>query len=251
MIAGISSGFLGIGGAIIAIPILRYMPDLLGFPSISLHVITGITSLQTTFSTGAASYFHRKTGNINLILVKYTGIGVAIGAITGSITSKFLSENILLILYALFISFAGVLLILKKEKPLDVNDITNPIHIKSNLLLVVFGIVVGFIAGALGVAGSVVIIPLINTIFSIPIKICISSGTAIAFIASTVSFLGKSSTGQFELISAIIISVSSILGAFIGAYFNKKASPKFLRYALLFIIALTLLRVLVDLLGNT
>ncbi len=104
----------------------------------------------------------------------------------------------------------------------------------------------GFPSGILGFAGSVVIIPLLNTLFKIPLRVCISTGTHIAFIAAFMAFLGKISTGQIEMISAIIISISATIGALIGTMLNKNANPRLLRLLLLGLILLTLGRVLFD-----
>lgn len=244
IVTGIFSGLLGIGGALIIIPILRYIPELIGFHTFPLHLITGITSMQTTFGTAASSFFHRKTGNVNYSLVIYVGTGIALGSLSGAIASKFLSEMVLLWIYASFIATAAVLVLLQKNDDLDPKN-HNPIVVAKYKSLI-FGFVVGIFAGALGFAGSVVIIPLLNTLFEMPLRVCISSCTHIAFIASLMSFIGKLVTGQIEFVSAAVISVSAIIGAFIGTDLSKKASPLFLKYLLLFLILVTLFRVLCD-----
>jgi hypothetical protein len=246
IVAGISSGLLGIGGALIIIPILRYVPGMIGLYTLPLHLITGITSMQTTFGTAAAAYFHHKSGNVRFNLVVNVGIGIAVGALTGAIVSKFLSEKILLIIYALFLSMAAFLLLINTSSDKDIKPDEEIIVPKYKTMT--FGVIVGSLAGALGFGGNVVIIPLLNTMFGVSMKICISSGTFIALIASFMSFIGKLSTSQVELLSAVIISISATIGAFIGTHLNKKASPGFLKYLLLAIILLTLIGVSGDIL---
>jgi uncharacterized protein len=244
IIAGISSGLLGIGGALIIIPILRYVPGLLYLHTLPLHLITGITSMQTTFGTLAASYFHSKSGNINKSIVINVGMGVFVGSFSGAVLSKYLSDKVLLVVYASFLATAAVLLLLNRNKEVDG---IKPENIKvPRYKTILFGLIIGLAAGSLGFGGNVVIIPMLNTLFDIPMKICISSGTFIALIASFMSFVGKFATGQVELLCGIIISVSATIGALIGTELHKKASPGLLKYTLLFLILITLVGVVKD-----
>jgi len=243
-LTGIASGLLGIGGGLIIIPTLKYVPELIGLKSLNFHLITGISSMQTVFGTTAASFFHRKTGNVNYFLVINIGIGIAVGALLGSIGSKYISEEILLIVYGFFIAVPAVLLLTKKE-PAELTENNSKIN-NSRWKFILIGFLVGVPSGSLGFAGSVVIVPLLNTVFEVPIKICISSGTHIAFITSIMSFIGKLGTGQIELVSGVIISISSVTGAFIGTGLNKKAPTWLLKYILLGFIIITLFRVVID-----
>lgn len=245
-IVGIFSGLLGIGGALLMFPILLYLPGLINLPTISVHMITGITSMQTTFGTAAAAYFHHKTGNVNKALVINIGLGIALGALIGSIMSESMQGTVLVWIYATVLVVAAILLMLRNaeseghvEKP-DIN--------KSRIKLFLFSFIVGLPCGILGLAGSVIIIPLLNSLFEVPLKVCISSGTHIAFIASLVTLIGKALTGQLELISAIIISISATIGAFIGTQLNRKADPLVLRRILFVIILLALTKIFANIL---
>lgn len=246
IVVGIFSGLLGIGGALLMFPILLYLPAFINLPSISVHMITGITSMQTTFGTAAAAYFHHKTGNVNGKLVINIGIGIALGAFIGSIVSKYMSGIVLIWIYVVVLIIAAILLMMRKS---DFDDDLDHSRIKdSRIMFFMFGFVIGLPCGILGLAGSVIIIPLLNTLFDVPIKICISSGTHIAFIASFITFIGKALTGQLELISAIIISISATIGAFIGTQLNKKADPEVLKKLLLVIIIVALIKIFANIL---
>ena len=246
VIVGLFSGLLGIGGALLMFPILLYVPGLLGLKEISVHMVTGITSMQTTFGTGASAFFHHKEGNVNISLVIKIGIGIAIGAMIGALSSKFLPGIVLVCIYAFVLFIAAVLLLIHKETPAE-SEAPKQIKI-SKYKGILFGFLVGLPSGALGLAGSIVIIPLLNSLFHIPMKVCISSGTHIAFVASFVTFIGKAITGQIEFVSAVIVSISATIGAYIGTKLNKKASPKLLRKILLILILLTFVKLVWDIL---
>jgi len=239
LIVGVFSGLLGIGGALLMFPILLSVPVLINLPSIPVHVITGITAMQTTFGTAAAAYFHHKTGNVNNKLVINVGIGIAIGAFIGSVASKY-SPSLLLIWVYLFVLVLSAILLMLRNSESDLSVPHTSVK-QSSLILFLFGFIIGLPCGMIGLAGAVIIIPLLNTLFDVPLKICISSGTHIAFLASIITFIGKLLTGQIELISAIIISISATIGAFIGTQLNKKADPAFLKKILLVVIILALI----------
>ncbi|MEW5822437.1 MAG: sulfite exporter TauE/SafE family protein [Cyanobacteriota bacterium] len=237
---------MGIGGALLMLPILLYVPGLFGHDKIPVHMITGMVSMQSLFGTATSSFFHHKTGNVNYYLVLNIGIGMAIGAFTGAVFSKYLHGNIIIWIYIFVLAFSAISMIFHKEKEPE----ELPEKKISRYKYIIFGLLVGLPAGAIGFAGSVVVIPLLNTLFDVPIKICISSSTHIAFIASLLTFIGKSATGQIEFLSALIISVSAMIGAFIGTKLNKKADPRLLKNILLTLIVLVFLRLLVDMLWN-
>lgn len=247
-LVGFFSGLLGIGGALLMFPILLYVPGLLGMKEISVHLITGITSMQTTFGTAASAYFHHKMGKVSYILVLNIGTGIAIGALIGAVVSRFLPEIALIWIYIAILSTALILMLIHKHSESEGDENINIKIARYKLFL--FGFIIGVPAGAIGLAGSIVIIPLLNSLFDVPIKICISSGTHIAFIASFVSFLGKLFTGQIELISAVIVSISATIGAYWGSKINKKANPVVLKNILFVLIVLALLQLCYDMLSK-
>ena len=243
LVVGLFSGLLGIGGALLMFPILIYVPGLFGMSSIPVHIVTGMTSMQTLSGTAASSYFHHKTGNVSKKLVVNVGTGIAIGAFTGAICSQFLSALFLKWLYFLILLLVFILLLLpQKDNGLNSFNEDNLSKRKCTL----FGLAVGLPAGAIGLAGSTVIIPLLNSIFSVPIKICISSCTHIAFIASSITFIGKLITGQIELMAAIVISISATTGAYLGTKLNKKVNTGILRIILIILVVIAVLRLLYD-----
>lgn len=244
LIVGVFSGLLGIGGALIMFPVLLYLPGLINLPPISVHMITGITSMQTTFGTAAAAYFHHNSGNVNNKLVVNIGLGIALGALIGSVISKYMSGIVLIWIYVIVLIIAAILLMIRKPESDD--DVDHSYIKESKIMFFIFGFIIGLPCGILGLAGSVIVIPLLNSLFDVPLKICISSGTHIAFIASLIAFIGKALTGQIELISAIIISISATIGAFIGTQLNKKANPLVLKKLLLVIIILALVKILAN-----
>lgn len=244
-IAGISSGLLGIGGGIVLIPLLIYIPPLLGFPKLSTHIVTGLVSMQTTMGTAASSFFHYKMGFVDYKIVFRVGIGIAAAAFLGSYFSKFLSEKALLYIYAFVLLVSALLMFLSHRLEEDTTtEIVKNIPKRKAFLV---GFFTGLPAGALGIPGSTIIIPIVNKFLSVPIKVCIGSGANIAFIAAFMAFLGKLTSAQIILSSAFVISVSATIGAFLGSKISKRLSSKVLKTILLVLIILMFIRVAVEL----
>lgn len=241
VIVGVSSGLLGIGGALLMFPILLYMPAIIGLEEIPVHLVTGIVAMQTTFGTAASSFFHKKAGNINFSLVFKVAAGMIVGAFIGAIASKYMSALIITWIYAIFLTIALFILLFKKGVD-SKNSEAVDIEI-SSLQAIGLGLLVGGPAGAVGLGGSVVMIPALNTLFAVPIKICIGSAAMISFIGSLVTFISKTAIGQVELVSAIIVSFAATMGAFVGTNLNKRANSQLLRVVLIVLIILALIRV--------
>ncbi|MGD9581003.1 MAG: sulfite exporter TauE/SafE family protein, partial [Vampirovibrionia bacterium] len=166
----------------------------------------------------------------------------------GSVLSKYLSGDLLIWTYVVVLFSAAILMLVRHaDKGSENLDVTLN---KFKRKLFLLGLIIGVPCGILGLAGSVIIIPLLNSLFDVPIKICISSGTHIAFIASFVAVLGKLITGQLELFSAVIISVSATIGAYIGTKLNKKANPIVLKWILFVIILIALTKILLNILAG-
>ena len=85
-LSGFLAGLLGAGGGMIIVPALFYAFKILGYsPDALMHLAVG-TSLAIIFPTSLiSSYTHYKLGNVDLNLLKYSGIFLAIGIIFGAI----------------------------------------------------------------------------------------------------------------------------------------------------------------------
>ncbi|MGD9580769.1 MAG: TSUP family transporter, partial [Vampirovibrionia bacterium] len=147
IIVGVFSGLLGIGGALLMFPILLYLPPLLGLPFITVHYITGITSMQTTFGTAAAAYFHHKSGSVNNTLVINIGIGISLGALIGSVLSKYLSGDLLIWTYVVVLFSAAILMLVRHaDKGSENLDVTlNKFKRKLFLLGLIIGVPCGIL----------------------------------------------------------------------------------------------------------
>ena len=81
-----------------------------------MHLAVG-TSLAIIFPTSLiSSYTHYKLGNVDLNLLKYSGIFLAIGIIFGAIFTSNINTQKLLIIFSFFAFVSSMIFYFKKKK---------------------------------------------------------------------------------------------------------------------------------------
>ncbi len=228
--AAFFSGLLGIGGGIIIFPAFLYLMPFLGFQTFTVNEITGIAAAQSLAGVFFAFVNHRKFGTVNLKLIKTVLPAGVTGALSGAVTAKYVSELALLLMYLFLLIIASVLILLPKAEcankdggcTLDRPFITN--------LLIFAGT---FVSGALGFAGAVTFIPILNHFCKVPVKVAISTTTLIVLISTALIFVGKAGVGLIPFDLLIFIIIGAVFGATLGAKLNRMLSPGVLRMVLL------------------
>lgn len=205
---GVLSGFFGIGGGTILIPLLL----LLGFDT---KVAIGISVVQMLFSSVYGSYLNNKKGTLDVSMVLLIGIGGFIGALLSGFIASSLSSTSLEIIFLAFAFFALTRLFFKPKEhkePLDV----------SKLVLIFIGIPIGAISMTIGVGGSIVLVPILVGFLHIPLKQAISAGLFFVVFSSVAGIVSHMSVGDVDYKSGIIIGLASLVGVYVGIYLKDK-----------------------------
>lgn len=92
--------------------------------------------------------------------------------------------------------------------------------------LIVPVLLVGFVAGMLGISGCGLIIPLCIILGGIPIRIAIGTNTLLLITSTGSSFAGHLIKGTFHWELALILSVAAVVGAFLGSRQHTSISEK-------------------------
>ena len=85
-------------------------------------------------------------------------------------------------------------------------------------------------------------------VLGIPTRMTIASSLAITFISSIGGTIGKLMTGQVEYYPALILIVSSLIAAPLGARIGGKLNTKFLQIILAVLILATTIKIWMDIL---
>ena len=212
---GFISGLVGIGGAIIIYPMLLLLPPLVGLPTYSAYIASGLTSSQVFFSTLSGSFKAYKNKDFSRTLVLNMGSGMIIGSILGAILANLINVQFVNMVYIIIALLALILMFIKV--------VPSTSHIKFNrLLLITIGGIIGLVSGIVGAGGAFIIIPVLLVIFKLPMKTVVTNSIVIAFISSVGAFIIKLLQGYIPVNSAIPLILGSILFTPLGMKIGQK-----------------------------
>lgn len=217
-VIGILGGLMGLGGAEFRLPVLV---GYFKFTTPQAIIINLIVSLSTVFF----SFIFRSTSiPISNVLDYYHVIlnllpGSLVGAFLGvRIATKISSDRLNKIVF-LFLLLLGLFLITHAFVHFQQIALSTPIQIITGVLA---GLIIGLFSSMLGVAGGELIIPIIILLFAVDIKLAGSLSLCISFPTVIIGILKYRSSDHFKITKEntffiILMSIGSVLGAFIGS----------------------------------
>ncbi len=200
---------LGLGGALIYVPVLKWA----GFPVKEVAIPLALLLNGLTTLIALIAYFKNK-----LVDVK-GGLAMTISAFLfapiGAVVSDKLPVNVLLILFsaAVLAASARLLFMSKKPEPSEIMSLKKRAIIGS-----VIGGFAGFMAGLLGIGGGFIMAPLLMWMGYETKKAAATSAFAVTF-SSFSGFLGHAAQGHFNWTLTIILTLAVIIGALLGSNF--------------------------------
>jgi len=203
-IVGVISGFFGIGGGTILVPLLL----LLGYET---KVAIGIAVVQMVFSSMFGSYLNNKKGSLDVAMISTIGIGGFIGALlSGNIASSFDDEALEMIFLA-FSIFALLRLFFKTKQGKEQREV-------NKLTLFIIGLILGAISMTIGVGGSIILVPILVGFLHVPLKKAISAGLFFVVFSSIAGFISHARLGHIDFTSGATIGLASLVGVYIGIH---------------------------------
>jgi uncharacterized protein len=235
------SGLIGVGGAIVMIPLLLYIPPLLGVGALDIKSVAAITMVQVFVAAVSGMIAHGRHRAVNRRLALVGGAAMAVGSLAGAVASKYVAERSLLIVFAAMVTVAFALMLLPEPAP----DVTAPAEVKeyNAALTAATAGAVGIGAGLVGAGGAFLLVPLLLVVVGVPIRVTIGSSLAITAMAATAGAIGKAVTGQIPIPPALVVAASALPGAQLGAAASRRLSGGALKRTLLIVIVLTGLKV--------
>ena len=212
IITGFFSGFFGIGGGTILVPILLYT-------GLSLKTAIGVSVTQMMISSMFGSFLNYKKGLLKLNEGIYIGIGGSIGALFSGFIVENLNKQTLGFLFLSILLFAIIKFFYAPHE-------TDKQEINNKFILLLVGFFVGLIAISVGVGGAVMITPILVGILNYKLKKAVSLSLFFVIFSSTSGFLSMSYYGLIDYKLGFFIAIFSLIGTFIGIKTYHKINPK-------------------------
>jgi uncharacterized membrane protein YfcA len=241
MVGAFVSGVIGVGGAIVMIPLLLYVPPLVGVGRLDVKEVAAITMVQVFVAALSGVFAHHRHRAVNVRLAATGGVAMAGGSLTGAVASHWMPDNWLLIVFALMVTAALVVMVLPPPPP----DVTAPAEAReySRVLTAAVAGAVGLAAGVVGAGGAFLLVPLMLVVVGVPIRVTIGSSLAMTALAATAGIIGKLVTGQVPLGPALVVALGAAPGAQLGALASRRLAGGMLRGILFVVVVLTGVRV--------
>jgi len=214
LVVGTLSGFFGIGGGIVLVPILL----LAGFTP-ALAVATSLMFTLGTSLSGAAA--HTRMHNVNWRIAALVGTA---GAVSAQLSNRLVIHisgqydwllNVWFILLLCYFTWSLYNKNKKGEKP--------PLFKNHCLAAVLIGLVIGFLSSLLGIGGGFVTVPLLISWLGFDSRKAIGTSLATIIIVSIGGIAGYGT--QMEL--NYLLGLFLIIGAFMGSPIGAKMTARY------------------------
>ncbi len=212
IITGFFSGFLGVGGGTILVPILLF----LGF---SLKEAIGISVTQMMMSSIYGSFLNYKKGLLKIKNGLSLALGGALGASLSGFIVKHTSKEILGAIFLSLVLIAIIRFFITVKEPATEPPIDNK-------KLFFIGIFVGAIAISVGVGGAVLITPILVGFLKYKLKTTVSLSLFFVVFSSIAGFISQSLAGHINYIEGFTIGLGSLIGTHFGVKLYHKIDTK-------------------------
>jgi uncharacterized membrane protein YfcA len=240
------AGLLGVGGAIVMIPLLLYVPPALHVGALDMKAVAGVTMAQVCVAAFSGMLAHHRHRAVNADLAWIGGISMAVASLAGAFASAWVRARLLLFAFALMVTAAGVV-VLTVRRTAEIPLFAEHVEFSRGRTVVV-ALAVGVAAGLVGAGGAFLLVPLLITVVGIPVRVAIGSSLAITAVSAVTGLMGKAATGQVPWAPALAVAVGAVPGANLGAAVSRRLPAAQLRLVLGALIVATGLRVWWDLL---
>lgn len=215
---GLASGFFGIGGGTITVPLLLF----LGF---DIKLAIALSAMQMSIGSLFGSFLHIRASVFSPYEVLLLGLGGIIGAIIGSYSVHLAPHRLLEYLFLALLLFTLIKLFLSSAVP-------NRTEVHSRFLHIGIGFGIGLFSGLLGVGGAILLTPILVGYLGFPLK------KAAAMSLLFVCFTTITSTCTFALLgllpfsSGLILTLFSLIGIYGGIRLAHHTPPSYFKILL-------------------
>jgi uncharacterized membrane protein YfcA len=226
ILTGTISGFFGIGGGAVLVPMLM-------FAGLDIKEAIAISVVQMVFSSIYGSYLNYKAKTLDLKDGLYIGLGGSVGALFSGYVVANVSSFILKVMFLFFIGFAIYKFLTNSSSDEEKNTNTNKV------LLFLIGMFIGAVAISIGVGGSTLLTPILVGYLAYKAKEATSMGLFFVIFSSIAGFVSMMYFGNLNISDGMIVGASSLIGVFLGIRTkNHMQSDSYKKYVIYLYVAI-------------
>lgn len=241
LFGGLCSGLLGVGGAVVLIPLMYSVPPLVGAGALTMNQVAGLTMIQVLASAITGWVVHRRGGFTHTRTIFYIGIPLGVCSLLGAILSKFMHGDALSIVFGIVVLVALLLLVQSADGRKMGNDDETPVNFYPGRFILTGG-TVGLASGILGAGGGFVLIPAMIRLLKLPVRMAVGSSLGIIFIGALAGSAGKILTCQVEWLYVPSLLLGAIPASLLGSRLSHRLPAAHLRTLLMVLIGIILLK---------
>ena len=209
---GVISGFFGIGGGTILVPILMFL-------GLDIKSAIGISVIQMVFSSIFGSYLNYKKGTLKISSTIFFGIGGLVGSSFSGVIIKNLDDLTLKYIF-LFVVLFAIYRFFKSPHEQHLPPIEN------KALFFIIGIFIGMFATSVGIGGALILTPIMVGFLRYRVKEAVSTGLFFVIFSSISGFVSLYLNHLLNLKIGLIVGISSLIGVYLGIHLAHKTNPK-------------------------
>ena len=253
LLVGFLAGLLGVGGGIIIVPITYFILINLGYSiDTAMHVAVASSLGTICFTSLSSIRSHLILGNANISIVKKWVFGIVLGSIIGSLLASIISGEILIIIFIFLAFVISINMGLQQEPLLISKEIPS-----SNIINFLISSIIGFLSVLIGIGGGSFTVPVL-TMFSKKIHEAVGTSAVIGFFIALPGVIIFMITGNFKetlpeysigyvnIPIVLLVSLTSVFTANIGAKFASKINKITLRRIFAIFLLFTCLSLIIE-----
>lgn len=215
MLVGVLSGMFGIGGGTVIVPALVW----LGLSQRNAAA-TSMLAIVPTAISGVVSY--AAGGNVDWLAAALLFCGMFVG---GQVGSWLLSRLPELALRWIFVAFL-VFVVINQVSFVPSRDHQIAMSVTTGIGLALLGVVIGTLAGLLGIGGGALAVPSLSMLFGASDLVARGTSLLAMFPNSITTSAANLKRGLAHVKTALIIGVTAAVTAPLGTWIAGEVSPR-------------------------